>query len=43
MRDRASDLYDVWLYTVCKFMAELPILLTVPLIQNLMLYWAIGF
>lgn len=36
-------MYDVWVYTFTKFLAELPILLLVPLVQNLMTYWAIGF
>jgi len=43
MRERASDMYDVWLYTMTKFMAELPVLVFTPLVQNLMTYWAIGY
>lgn len=43
IRDRNTALYDIWIYTFCKFLAELPILLVVPMIQNLALYWCIGF
>jgi hypothetical protein len=43
LRERASDMYDVWLYTLCKFIAELPVLLFVPMLQNLMLFWSVGY
>lgn len=43
MRERAGDMYDVWIYTLCKFIAELPVLLLVPLAQNLLLFWTVGY
>jgi ATP-binding cassette, subfamily G (WHITE), eye pigment precursor transporter len=43
VRERASDLYDVWVYIFCKWLAEIPILLLVPGLQCLLLYWSIGF
>jgi hypothetical protein len=43
LRERASDMYDVWLYTLTKFIAELPVLLVVPMLQNLMLFWSVGY
>jgi len=43
IRERNSDMYAVWVYVITKFFAELPVLLLVPLLQNLMTYWAIGY
>jgi len=43
MRERASDLYDIWVYATTKLLAELPAMLLIPFLLNLMLYFAIGF
>lgn len=36
-------MYDVWIYATTKLIAELPIMLIVPMLFNFMVYFAIGF
>lgn len=36
-------MYDIWIYATTKLLAEIPIMLFVPLFMNLMVYFAIGF
>ena len=43
VRERDSGMYDIWVYATTKLIAEIPIMLIVPLIFNLMVYFAIGF
>jgi len=43
VRERASSMYDIWVYACTKWLAELPIGLFVPLMLNLIIYFAIGF
>lgn len=43
IRERDSAMYKVWVYATTKLFAEMPILLIVPLILNVMLYWVVGY
>lgn len=43
MRERAGNMYDVWVYATTKMIAEIPIMLITPLILALMVYFAIGY
>lgn len=43
IRERQSRLYEIWIYATSKMIAELPVLLMVPMMMNLMLYFAVGF
>ena len=43
MRERASGMYDIWVYATTKLLAEVPIMLFVPFLFLILLYWAIGF
>jgi len=43
IRERQSRLYHIWIYATSKMIAEFPTLLMVPLMMNLLLYFAIGF
>lgn len=43
VRERATDLYKIWVYATTKMLAEMPISTFVPLMLCLIIYWAIGF
>jgi ABC-type multidrug transport system permease subunit len=43
IRERDSALYHVWVYATTKLIAEIPILLFVPMVLNLMLFWTVGY
>ena len=43
VRERDSGLYDTWIYATTKHLAEMPIMLLVPLLINSTIYPAIGF
>lgn len=43
VRERASDMYDIWVYATTKLLAELPNMLAIPLMLELMLYFTVGF
>jgi len=43
VRERDSGLYHVWVYATTKLMAEMPIMLFVPLLLNGLLYWTVGY
>lgn len=43
VRERASGMYEIWIYAMTKWIAELPIALIVPLIFNMIMYFAVGF
>ena len=43
VRERDSGMYDIWVYATTKLIAEIPILLLVPFIFLVILYYAIGF
>jgi ATP-binding cassette, subfamily G (WHITE), eye pigment precursor transporter len=43
VRERDAGMYDIWVYTTTKLIAEQPIMLLLPLIMNLMVYFFIGF
>ena len=43
VRERASNLYDIWVYATTKMFAEIPILLFVPALLIILVYFAIGF
>lgn len=43
IRERDSGLYQVWIYATTKLLAEMPIMFTVPLVLNAMLYWTVGY
>lgn len=43
VRERASNMYDIWVYATTKLLAELPIMLGVPLLLNFLLYFAVGY
>ena len=36
-------MYDIWIYATTKHFAEMPIMLIIPAILNLCIYFAIGF
>lgn len=43
VRERASNMYDIWIYATTKMIAEIPIMLLVPLILVVFVYPSIGF
>lgn len=43
IRERAGNMYDIWVYATTKMFAEIPIMLLVPLILILVVYPSIGF
>jgi len=43
VRDRAGNLYDIWVYATTKMIAEIPIMLVVPLMLTICVYPSIGF
>jgi len=43
VRERASNLYDIWIYATTKMIAEIPIMLLVPLLLVVCVYPSIGF
>jgi hypothetical protein len=43
VRERDSGMYDIWVYAATKHLAEMPIMLAVPLLLNSCIYFAIGF
>lgn len=42
VRERDSGMYDIWVYTTTKLIAETPIMLVVPIVFLLLIYFAIG-
>ena len=42
MRERDSGMYDIWVYATTKLIAEIPIMLIVPLLFLALTYFAIG-
>jgi len=43
VRERAGNMYDIWVYATTKMIAEIPIMLFVPLMLLIFVYPAIGF
>jgi ABC-2 type transporter len=43
IRENASKLYGSLAYFASKILLELPLLLVFPLLENLMIFWAIGY
>jgi hypothetical protein len=43
IRERAGNMYDIWVYATTKMFAEIPIMLLVPLILIVFVYPSIGF
>jgi len=43
VRERAGNMYDIWVYATTKMIAEIPIMLLVPLIISVAVYPSIGF
>lgn len=43
VRERAGNMYDVWVYATTKMIAEIPIMLITPLLLTVMVYFAIGY
>ena len=43
IRERAANMYDIWIYATTKMIAEIPIMLLVPLMLVSVVYPAIGF
>ena len=43
VRERDSGLYQIWIYATTKLLAEIPIMLFVPFLLNLLLYFVIGY
>lgn len=43
VRERDSGMYDIWVYAMTKWFAEIPIMLIVPFLLNTCIYFAIGF
>jgi len=43
IRERAANMYDIWIYATTKMIAEIPIMLLVPLMLVMVVYPAIGF
>lgn len=41
-RERDSGMYDIWIYTTTKLIAEIPIMMIVPFIFLLIIYFAMG-
>ena len=42
VRERDSGMYDIWVYTTTKLIAEIPIMLIVPIVFLVLIYFAIG-
>mmetsp|Transcript_14861 Transcript_14861/g.18627 ORF Transcript_14861/g.18627 Transcript_14861/m.18627 type:complete len:140 (-) Transcript_14861:606-1025(-) len=42
VRERASGMYDIWVYATTKLIAEIPIMLTVPFVFLVLVYFAMG-
>ena len=43
VRERASNMYDIWVYATTKMIAEIPIMLVCPIILVVCVYFTIGF
>ena len=43
MRERDSGMYDIWVYAMTKWFAEIPIMLIVTFLINVCIYFTIGF
>lgn len=43
VRERAGNMYDIWVYATTKMIAEIPIMLLVPLLLLIFVYPSIGF
>jgi ABC-type multidrug transport system permease subunit len=43
VRERAGNMYDIWVYATTKMIAEIPIMLLVPMMLLIFVYPAIGF
>jgi len=43
IRERSSGTYSIMAYFLSKQVVELPILLLLPLMENAIMFWAIGF
>lgn len=43
VRERAGNMYDIWVYATTKMIAEIPIMLLVPLLLVVTVYPSIGF
>lgn len=43
VRERDSGLYEIWIYATTKLLAEIPIMLFVPLMLNTMLFFVVGY
>jgi hypothetical protein len=43
VRERAGNMYDIWVYATTKMFAEIPIMLIAPGILLILMYWVIGF
>lgn len=43
VRERAGNMYDIWVYATTKMFAEIPIMLFNPLLLLVLIYFAIGF
>ena len=43
MRERDSGMYDIWIYATTKLIAEIPIMLMIPLWLNILLFFAVGY
>lgn len=43
VRERAANMYDIWVYATTKMFAEIPIMLFNPLLLLVLVYFAIGF
>jgi len=43
VRERAANMYDIWIYATTKMIAEIPIMLLVPFLLVITVYPSIGF
>lgn len=43
VRERAGNMYDIWVYATTKMFAEIPIMLFNPLLLLVLIYFSIGF
>jgi ABC-type multidrug transport system permease subunit len=43
VRERAGNMYDIWVYATTKMIAEIPIMLLVPMMLLIFVYPSIGF
>jgi ABC-type multidrug transport system permease subunit len=43
VRERDSGLYHIWIYATTKLLAEMPIMLFVPMLLNVLLYFVVGY